>query len=367
MTSAIRVETRYAGSHQVREESLLLGQQMVEKVSRGPRVLLVKTSSLGDVVMNLPVVNDVMRWRPDAQIDWVVEEAFADIPRLHPCVSNVLVIPQRRIHRRPWSVHVWKEGRKFRAVLRSRTYDCVIDTQGLIKSAAVTSQALGKSIGYEWFSAREPLSALAYDLRISVPKRLHAIERNRRLAAAALGYSLDCPATYGLTRRQDFDLFHNQRYWVAIHGSSRDDKCWSEANWIALGKELGARGLTAVLPWGTADELARSKRLGTQIPGAVTPPRLALPDFAALVGTARLVVGMDTGPTHLAAAMGAPVVALFCASDPLLTGVLGEAPCFNLGTAGSPPSAAAVIVATDHILSQADLAPPDCPVARFPE
>jgi heptosyltransferase I len=326
----------------------------VDLPPRGPRahpkLLLVKISSLGDVVANLPVVTDIVRRWPDAHIDWVVEEAFIDIPRLHPGVATVIPVAQRRWRESLVSAEMWAQRRAFLTRLRATRYDFVIDTQGLIKSALIASRAHGPSTGYDWASAREPLATVVYNRRLAVPKGLHAIERNRRLAAAALGYTLDEPATYALNLPSAPPIAPTAPYCVFVHGSSRDDKLWPEEHWIAIGRELATRGLKIVLPWGSDNEHARSARMATAIPGAFVPERLELCEVAGLLCAARLVVGVDTGLTHLAAASRVPVVGLYVGSDPRLTGVYSETWHSNLGSCGAQPDVATVLTALEPLL-----------------
>ena len=232
----------------------------------------------------------------------------------------------------------------------SGAYDAVIDTQGLIKSALIASRAHGPSTGYDWASAREPFATLVYNRRLAVPKGLHAIERNRRLAAAALGYTLDEPATYALNLPSAPPIAPTAPYCVFVHGSSRDDKLWPEEHWIAIGRELATRGLKMVLPWGSDNEHARSARMATAIPGAFVPERLELCEVAGLLCAARLVVGVDTGLTHLAAASRVPVVGLYVGSDPRLTGVYSETWHSNLGSCGAQPDVATVLTALEPLL-----------------
>lgn len=342
---------RVRGTSPLREAPAVSQDAQTEEARGRPlRVLLVKTSSLGDVVASLPVVADILRWRPDAQLDWVVEEAFVDLVRMHPDVADVIVLAQRRWRKHPLSAIAWAERRAFRARLRVVRYDVVIDTQGLLKSALVTFRARGTSVGYGWSSAREPLATLAYDRRIAIPKGIHAIERNRRLAAASLGYALLDPPEYGLRcPGMPGSLVLPKAFWVALHGTSRDEKLWPEERWAALGATLAARGLAVVLPWGTERQRARSERLAARIRGALVPPRLSLHELAGLLGASRFAVGVDTGLTHLAAALAVPVVALFSRSNPALSGVRGRGAYANLGGMNCPPSVHAVVAAVDVV------------------
>jgi heptosyltransferase-1 len=196
---------------------------------------------------------------------------------------------------------------------------------------------------------REPLTALAYDVTHDVPRAQHAVERNRQLAAAALGYSLDGPPDYGLSVPDAAPIDLPPRYCVLLHSTSRADKLWPEAHWQALGATLATKGLACVLPWGSPDEESRSRRLAGAIPAAVVPDAMALDALAALLGRAALVVGVDTGLAHLAVAAGAPTVAVFLGSAPSLTGVYGSPRARNVGAVGATPSVDEVMTAVQGV------------------
>jgi len=314
-----------------------------------PDILLVKTSSLGDVVHNLPVASDIRRHVPGAAIDWVVEEAYAPLVRMHSAVRDAIPVAMRRWRRNLGSMATWQEMRALRATLGAKTYDAVIDTQGLLKSALIVRRARGRKHGFSRSTAREPLAARAYDVLHDVPRTQHAVERNRQLAAAALGYAVDDSPDYGLSVPAVTPIGLKQPYCVLLHSTSRADKLWPESEWQALGKELATRGLACVLPWGAADEEARSRRLAAVIPGAVIPPAMALDALAAVLGHATLVVGVDTGLAHLAVATGAPTVAVFLGSEPALTGVYGSPQAKNVGAFGAKPSVAEVFAAVRDV------------------
>jgi heptosyltransferase-1 len=303
-----------------------------------PRILFIKTSSLGDVVHNCPAVSDIVRCVPDAAIDWVVEDAFAEVAALHPGVRRVLPVSIRRWRGELLSPATWREVAAFREALRTDAYDAVIDSQGLVKSALVTAMARGRKHGYDRASAREPFSARFYDNRHAVPLGLHAVERNRRLAAAALGYALPADCDYGLRAEGEPPVRVLKPYALLLTMTSRDDKLWPEENWRALGVWLEARGIHCLLPWGTEEERRRCARIATAVPRAVVPQRMALSDLARLAREAACVVGVDTGLAHLGAALGVPVVGLYAGSDPVLTGLYGNGRVRNLGGAGAPPA-----------------------------
>ncbi|MBI5429515.1 MAG: lipopolysaccharide heptosyltransferase I [Nitrosomonadales bacterium] len=310
-----------------------------------PRILLVKTTSLGDVLHNLPVISDIVRHYPGAQIDWMVEEGFAALPRLHPAVRNVIPVAVRRWRKQLFSAKTWREIGAFRKTLSAQQYDFAIDTQGLFKSALLMRGANGLRCGMDKTSAREPLAASMYQRTFTVAKGQHAVERNRQLVAQALGYALDGPAEFGirLPLIPSPDWLPQGNYVALLHATSRADKLWDEASWVALGHALHEKNIRCVLPWGSEAEKARSLRLTAQIPDAISPPRLNLDQAATLLGKAHAVIGVDTGLAHLAAALNVPTAGIYTATDPTLTGLYRGPRTINLGNIGQPPNVAAVL------------------------
>lgn len=318
------------------------------------RILLIKTSSLGDVVHNLPVVTDLRTRFPAATIDWVVEESFADIPRLHPGVDQVIPVAVRRWRRSLLVPATWREIGALRRRLGAARYDLAIDTQGLLKSALIARLAPTRRCGYAADSAREPLASRFYDAHFSVPKAMHAVERNRRLAAQAGGYQITGAPDYGIAVPPAPALCVPEGTSgptaVLLTATSRDDKLWPEEHWTALGQGLEARGLHCLLPAGNDAERERAARLVGRIPRACLLPPSGLGELAGHLAAARIVVGVDTGLVHLAAALARPTLALFSASDPALTGVLARTPAINLGSQSQPPSVAEVLAAAEPLL-----------------
>jgi len=320
--------------------------------------LLVKTSSLGDVVHNLPVAADLARHFPGVAIDWCVEENFVDIPRLSGAVRETIPVALRRWRRSLYSPDTWREIRELRRRLQANTYDAVLDTQGLIKSAVLARLAPGLRLGYSHEAAREPWAARFYDATFTLPKNVHAVERNRWLAAAAFGYEPGDPLDYGIAPpASSFPPPQTPGSATAVlfTATSRDDKLWPEEHWTALGRALAEIPLAFVLPSGNPRERERAERLAQALPEAVAPPPLRLSELAALLAQARLVIGVDTGLTHLAAALAVPTIALYTATDPGLTGVYGVGPHLNLGGKNTPPEPEIVLAAARKMLAESGL------------
>lgn len=311
-------------------------------------IILLKTSSLGDVLHNLPVVSDICKHAPDARIDWVVEENFSLLPRLHPKVNQVATVAMRR-----WRKSLWQSRGEIQAVcrgLRAGHYDLALDTQGLLKSALITRCVQAARCGFDWNSAREPVASLFYDRTYFVAKNQHAVERNRQLAGQALGYTPQGGPDYGI-RAPDLVLpwLPPEPYAVLLHATSRDDKLWDEKNWIALGNHLRQAGIRSVLPWYSAQEKSRSERLCLAIADAVCTPGINLSEAAVMLGHAKTVIGVDTGLSHLAAALGVPTLGIYTSTDPGLTGLHAGKSALNLGGMNRPPNVAEVCAAFERI------------------
>jgi heptosyltransferase I len=303
-------------------------------------VLLIKSSSLGDVIHCLPAVSDMSRQVPDLTLDWVIEESLADIARLHPAVTRVIPVQLRRWRRRPFDGETWREFNAFRARIGEAPYDRIIDAQGLIRSAVLARLAAGVRCGYDRHSVREPPASLFYDRRYPAGVTLHAVERMRRLAAQAMDYEVPAELDYGVQPASGRPEWLSQRpYLVGLHATARDDKTWAEDHWAELARRAAAEGLSIVLPWGSGAELARSERIAAASPLGVAPPSLGFAELATLLAGAAAVVGVDTGLTHLASAVGAPVVAIYAATWSEFNGVMGPGFVANLGGPGTPPSA----------------------------
>jgi heptosyltransferase-1 len=317
------------------------------------RILLVKTSSMGDIVHALPVVADIHATHPGAEIHWLVEESYSALPRMHPGVSRVITVSFRRWRGRLLSRETWREIGAYRHELRE-PHDFVIDAQGLTKSALLALPARGLRCGYAWGSGRDDFATVFYQRRLEVSLGIHAVERNRQLVAGSLGYPVPTLLDYGiralgLERFPEIGDASARPYAMLLHATSRAEKLWPEEHWLSLGTRLRERGIRSCLPWGGLEERERSSRLAAAIPDAWVPPPLSLEALAALLGGAHAVVGVDTGLTHLAVALGRPTAGLYCATEPGLNGVYGSSSAVNLGGMGTPPTVARVIETLDRI------------------
>lgn len=309
------------------------------------RLLIVKTSSMGDVVHMLPAVTDIRRAYPEVQIDWVVDESFAELPPLHPAIGRVLPAPVRR-WRQQWGRTLAREFPCFVRSLRAQPYDVILDSQGLLKSALITRLAKGLRCGQDWRSARESLAGWCYDRTCAVARGRHAVVRNRELAALALGYPPpEDDLDYGVTvPPAPADLALPADYLVCLHGASRASKLWPVDCWRELVRRLAEQGVRVVTPWSSDQERQRAAAIASVTPDSQVLPRLGLRPLAGVLAGARGVVGLDSGLSHLAVALDRPTLALYLDTAPALTGLLGKpGRAVNLGGPGAKPSPADVL------------------------
>ena len=308
------------------------------------RVLIVKLSSLGDVVQTMPVVHDILAAFPRAQIDWVVEEAFAPLVQEVSGVRRVLSIAQRRWRKSWFSAPTKAERAAFTQLLHAQDYDAVIDFQGLIKSALVARSArLAKggfratyANGSELCSYEWPVRCLL-DRWVPMPRRIHAVARYRLLAATALGYSADGANIYPLMAWSAAPAAQEGLGVVLAHGTTRADNEWPEGHWIALGKLLIAQGHTVELPRAGALELARVQRIADALgQSAHIWPALTLAEVARRMATCSGVVGVDSGLSHMAVALDVPHVQIFSQARAWRAGPVGCAYQVAVGGNAAP-------------------------------
>lgn len=292
------------------------------------RVLLIKTSSMGDVIHSLPALTDAQRAIPGIRFDWVVEEGFTDIPAWHPAVDKIIPVAIRRWRKNLW--RTWRSGeyRAFKHRLKQQQYDLVLDAQGLIKSAWLTRGLSAPVAGLDRASAREPLASLFYDCRYSVNPQLHAVERVRLLFAQALGYPKpDTVGDYGLDRQQIAQQYAEvpvESYMMFVHGTTWPSKHWPETHWRALAEYCNAQGRTVLLPWGNAEEQQRAERIAAELPLVKVLPKLSIAQVASYLAGATACIAVDTGLGHLTAALATPCVSLYGPTRPEHIGAYGR-------------------------------------------
>ena len=287
------------------------------------RVLLIKTSSMGDVIHTLPALTDAQRAIPGIRFDWVVEEGFAEIPTWHPAVDQVIPLALRR-----WRKNLraaWRSGEfgAFRQRLREGQYDLCIDAQGLLKSAVFSPYVNAPVAGLDRASAREPLASLFYQHRFSVAWRQHAVERVRQLFAHSLGYTLpDGLGEYGVQLPPPLASIGPAASLLFLHSTTWPTKHWPVDYWRQLAMLAAPRQV--LLAWGNAAEQARAELIAEALDNVQVLPKQSLAGITGVLQQVQACVAVDTGLGHLAAALGVPTVALFGPTDPGLSGNYGQ-------------------------------------------
>lgn len=308
----------------------------------------------------MPMVADILRHYPNATIDWVVEEAYAGLVGLNSSVRTILPFSLRRWRSSLLTASTRQEICHFVHALRHQAYDIVFDTQGLLKTGVVMGLArlapggrkVGLANGTEG-SGYEAVSRIFHDLSVPVPVRAHAVQRGRLVAAAALGYTVSCPADFGLRAPAlKPDWLPHQPYAVFFHGTARNAKKWAQSNWVAIGNMLAEQAIPILLPWGSEQELHEAGQLAACLPNARVLPRLSMLEAVVLAERAALAVGVDTGLTHIAAAFRRSTIELYCDSPRWKTQGDWSERIINLGDAGTPPEIAEVKRAIAQLLAQ---------------
>jgi heptosyltransferase-1 len=335
--------------------------------NNAPNILLIKISSLGDVLHNLPIVWDLRKRFPNAQIDWIVEEAYVHL--LEPLkstegfrgIDRIIPIALRRWRKKLWSLRTWQQFFAMRKQLQAISYDVVLETQGLLKSAVVG--ALTKKSGSAIvaglanateYSGYEPLARIFYTQAVQVPRQCHAIDRSRYVMCAAFDWPL--------LRREDQPPFFYSQEWVCqlpvlpidglkiakdgsvspyivcFHASARAAKRWPDHEWVNLGKVLAREGYQLIFPWGNSRERSVSEAIASQIPGAMVPRAISIAEAYRLIAHAALTIGVDTGLTHLAAVLGKPTIEIYCDSPRWKTEGYWSERIVNLGDRQVPPT-----------------------------
>ena len=295
------------------------------------RILIIKTSSLGDVVHSLPIIEDIKKNYHNSIIDWVIEENYTDIIKMHNGINKAIPVSIRRWRKKIFSAQTWLEITAFKKTIQSQHYDCVIDTQGLFKSGVITqlSRSINKC-GYDKKSAREPIASNFYDYCYSVGQNLHAVERNRMLAGSALNYDIaKGEIKYGIHPPHHSYILGivnelPEKYILGFHGTSHDNKLWDINQWVELCKKLIVNGYFLVLPWGNKLEKIRAEKISKQVGNAYVLPKVGISSLAVIIEKSHAVVGVDTGLLHLAVALNKPAIGIYIKTNSAITGLFGE-------------------------------------------
>lgn len=290
------------------------------------RVLIVKVSSLGDVIHTLPAVTDAQHAHKDLVFDWVVEENFAEVPGWHPAVETVIPVAVRRWRRNLFKTYMNNEFRTFKRDLQNIHYDLVIDAQGLIKSGIISRLSRGLTIGLSNHTIREPLATLFYNKVYSVPWTEHAVDRIRQLFSRALQYNYD-PNTvdYGIDIKRIIskESFTANKQVVFLHGTTWQTKHWPEFYWRHLAHLAAESGYKVLLPWGNPEERQRAEFIARNNAMATVLDKQSLTGLAQHILQSSGVIAVDTGLGHLAAALSKPTVSLYGPTNPDLSGTYG--------------------------------------------
>jgi len=341
-------------------------------------ILIVKLSSLGDVLHNLPIVWDIRKQYPDARVDWVIEEAYVELitPLLttnnFKGIDHIIPLSLRRLRKelksRGWS-SILQDIQSQKKQLQAIQYDIVIETQGLLKSALISAlakkspQAIVSGIGNRTEdSGYEPLSRLFYTKSVKVPLHYHAVDRSRAVASGGLGTQVpnrneSPPQFYPPSLIESLRQLPNplgldkESYVMCFHATARLAKSWSNDNWIAIAQELSKRGLFVIFPWGNSKEKLISEQLAKEVPNAIVPEAFSIQDAFVINAQAKLVIGVDTGLTHLAAVLGVPTIELYIDSPKWKTEGYWSQQVINLGDKQQAPTLKEVLTAATLFLT----------------
>ena len=343
----------------------------INNPATSPKILLVKLSSLGDVLHNLPIVWDLRARFPKAQIDWVVEEGYIHL--LKPLLSKdglqgidrIIPFGLRRWKKNLFKLDTWQQFFAFKKQLQAVAYDYVIETQGLLKSALVCALAnkapdaiVAGLANATQYSGYEPIARNFYNQCVRVPIDCHAVDRSRWVMCSAFDWPLldrtNTPLFYPESFTQNLKEHKlegiQKPYVLCFHSTAREAKRWSNQNWVELGKTLASQGYQVVLPWGSPSEKEISTLIAKQIPGALVPLAFSIKEAFSVIAGAALTVGVDTGLTHLAAVLGRPTVEIYCDSPRWKTEGYWAKNICNVGDIGTPPRATEVVNASLSLL-----------------
>lgn len=305
------------------------------------KVLIVRLTSMGDLIHTWPAVTDLKSHYPDVELTWLVDEVFSEIPLMHPGIGKIIPVGLRRFRQQIHLPSAWKRMYSVCQQLRETEWDRVVDCQGLLKSALFGKWTGRPLMGYDRHSIREPSASFLYDKNFEVKWLAPVIYRSRTLFSKVFGYQTEGLPVFGVTPSAKPDWLDADKYAVMLHSTSKTAKEWPESHWIELGQILTREyGVKLVFPWGNKVELERSQRLAQSLPDAMVAPRMSLREASGMLGHAKGVIGMDTGLMHMTNAFDVPLVGVYTHTDPALCGVTdtGSGCARNVGGKNQLPS-----------------------------
>ena len=316
------------------------------------KILIIKSSSMGDVVHALPVACDIKRAMPDCRLHWAVEESFADIVTLSPFVDKYVTTAFRRWRKSLLKSDTRREIGEVRKELAGERYDIVIDLQGLMRSALVARWTGSLSVGYSKDTIREPLASYLYTRTECVPESLRPVRRYRTMAARVLGYDIDAEhPVYGLRIEPETPLGVAGPYAALAVNTSRAEKLWPQSRWVEVARALRQEaGLQSVLFWGSDEERRRVEEIASAVEDAVVMPRSSIRALAAAIAGAECLIGVDTGFSHLGAALGVPSVGVIVGTSAELFSLVSERACATVGDKGVVPQPEEVLAALAEVM-----------------
>jgi len=297
------------------------------------KVLIIKTSSLGDIVHANSIISDLKRNHADAEIHWLVEESFSSLLNLFP-VQKILVSKFRSWKENLFKKNSYSEFFQLRYLIKKENYDYVIDLQGLIRTGIMCKSL--NSFGFNRNSIKESFASYFYKNTIGVEKKLHAIDRNRLLVANSMNYEIDQnDISFSYNLKKDYTDPHSI---VFITGTSNVQKKWPLENWIKLAHLFETGNFKIFLPWGSIEEYEDCLAIYDQTTNCEILEKMHIDQLAKKIAPARLAVGVDTGLTHLASSLDIPTIGIYTFSNPSLTGVTSsKTPAFNMGSLNNIP------------------------------
>ena len=291
------------------------------------KVLIIKLTSMGDLMHALPALTDASNIYPDIQFDWIVDENFSDVPSWHPKVSEIITTNHRTWRKQLLSGSLRRELKELKTKINVGDYDVVIDMQNNLKSA-VLSYFIKKEVhGLDKNSAREYPAHWAYAFKHEVPKNLHAVARQRSLLALSLNYKIDDKSINykvdkSVFRAPDFSL--PNKYLVLVHNASWPTKLWPIPHWQKFIELINQEGYTAILPSGSEEEIARAEEIVSSNNKAIALKKLSLNEVAYVIEHSLGCVCSDTGLAHLSAVLDKPSVTMYSVTDESLIGTRGK-------------------------------------------